>query len=144
MSTPDRSCGRDAGGEPKLFCLPGEIRNLIYELVAVADLETFVEKMTKPGLLQTSKQLREEYIDIFFGSTALQIDAYNGPMDGWKQIRDKEDKRAIFEESTLLSLTGFWSLGSTRRYCQREYSNYQGNVQNGIMTIRMRSGIHRW
>lgn len=124
--------------------LPAEIRNHVYGFAAVADLETFVDKAIKPGLLNASQQLRREYIDIFFGNTALQVEAYNGSSNGWCRIQEPGSKCEVFENSILLSSVGFWSLGSTRRYCQREYSNFQGNIQNGIMTIKMRSGIHRW
>ena len=141
---PENNKDEPADNGSSFLSLPAEIRNKVYEFVATADLEAFVERMTKPGLLLTSKQLRREYIDIFFRTSALHIDAYNGPSDGWQQIRDPSYKCVVFERGTFLNLTGFWSLGSTRRYCQREYSNYQGNVQNGIMTIRLKSGMHRW
>lgn len=131
---------------PMLLSLPAEIRNLIYEFTVIADLETFIDKATKPGLLNTSKQLRQEYINIFFANPALQIEVYTGPPTGWQKVQDPESKCAVFEASTLTSSVNFWSLGSTRRYCQREYSNFQGNIENGIMTIKMfrSTGIHRW
>lgn len=142
MSKSDSWGREDAVVEANLLSLPGEIRNIIYEFAAIADFETLVEKMTNPGLLKTSKQLRGEYSDIFFDNAILQIDAYIGTVDTWQQVRNREVKRAIFEDGKLLSLMGFGiSRASARRYCRRQYSE---NVQNGMMTIRTKSGIHRW
>lgn len=127
-----------------LLVLPAELRIRVYKYVVIGDLQTFADKMSKPGLLKTSRQLREEYSDVFFSDEALKIDAYYGEGDAWHQVRGKQAKRAIFEECIFTDLLDFWSLASARRYCQRLYSNWQGNVQTGIMTIMTRSGIRRW
>ena len=124
--------------------LPAELRNRIYHYVNITDLQTFADKMVKPGLLNTCPQLREEYSDVFFGNEALKIEAYHGGASSWHQVQNKLAKRAIFEDCVFTDLLDFWSVGSSRRYCQRIYSDWQGNVQTGIMTIITRSGIRRW
>ena len=127
-----------------IFPLPGELRNRIYDFLSTIDLETFVERTCKPGLLQASTQFRREYSDVFFANPALEIDAYSGHENGWRQIKSKQAKRMIFEQCVFIDLLDFWSFASARRYCQRMYSDWQGNVQTGIMTIRTRGGIKRW
>lgn len=136
----------EASTKSLLESLPPELRDLIYEFTRIVDLEAFIDKGTKPGLLNTSQQLRKEYINVFFANPALSIDAYSGPGNGWRSIKNPESQCVIFETGTFVSSVNFWSLGSTRRYCQREYSNFQGNIENGIMTIKMwqSTGIHRW
>ena len=131
-------------GESHLLALPAELRMRIYDYVTMGDLQTFVDKMTKPSLLKTSRQIREEYPDIFFSNEALKVDAFYGAAGEWHQIRNQQTKRAIFEDCIFTDLLEFWSLASARRYCQRLYSNWQGNVQTGIMTVMTRSGIRRW
>lgn len=127
-----------------LLALPAELRNRIYDCVATIDLETFADKMTKPGLLKASSQLRTEYSDVFFGSDLLRLDAYSGISNTWQQVQNKRAKRTIFEGCIFTDLLEFWSVGSARRYCQRLYSDWQGNVQTGIMTINTGAGIRRW
>jgi hypothetical protein len=100
--------------------------------------------MAKPGLLKTSTQIRGEYSDVFFGSELLKFDAYVGEVGVWQQIKTKQGKRTIFETSIFTDMLEFWSVASARRYCQRLYSDWQGNVRTGIMTIQTRSGIHRF
>ena len=131
-------------GNPRFLTLPAELRNRIYQYVTITDLQTFADKMIKPGLLNASPQLRDEYSDVFFGNEALKFDAYHGAASSWHQVRSKQAKRAIFEDCVFTDLLDFWSVGSSRRYCQRIYSDWQGNVQTGIMTIITRSGIRRW
>lgn len=127
-----------------LLALPAELRNRIYDFLAVVDLETFADKSTRPGLLKATSQLRAEYTDVLFGHEALKIDAYHGLDNIWRQVQHKAVKRTVFEESVFADLADFWSLGSARRYCQRLYSDWQGNVQTGIMTIATSSGLRRW
>ena len=124
--------------------LPAELRNRIYDFVAVADLQTFADRMIEPSLLKASRQIREEYSDIFFSNSALKFDAYQGAVNSWHHVEDKLSKRAIFERCVFTDLLEFWSVASSRRYCQRLYSDWQGNVQTGIMTIITKSGIKRW
>lgn len=130
--------------EQRFLLLPAEIRNRIYEYVTVTDLQTFADKMTKPVLLKAHFQVREEYSDIFFSSEALKIDSYHGAANSWHQVRSPQAKRKIFEDCVFTDLLDFWSVASSRRYCQRLYSDWQGNLQTGIMTIITRSGIKRW
>ena len=124
--------------------LPAELRNRIYEDLCTPDLELFVERQTQPALLKTSHQLRKEYSSIFFSNESLKFDAYIGIDNSWQQVLDKETKRMILERGVLSNLVDFWSLASARRHCQRRYSDWQGNLQLGIMTVFTRAGIRRW
>ena len=130
--------------EVHLLTLPPEIRNEIYTHLAHLDLEIFAETTAQPALLQTSHQLRDEYSSIFFSHPGLQIEAYHGLDNSWTTIRHMPTKRRVIEESLLTDLLHFWSLASARRYCQRIYSDHQGAVETGIITIRTRAGIRRW
>ena len=127
-----------------LLRLPVELRCQIYDFVVPSDLQSFADRMATPGLLKTSKQIRDEYSDVFFGSEFLKLDAYFGEVGVWQQVKTKQVKRAIFETSIFTDMSEFWSLASARRYCQRLYSDWQGNVLTGIMTIVIRSGIYRF
>ncbi len=127
-----------------LLSLPGEIRNTIYALLVISDLEALAETMTKPLLLRTSHQLRKEYSDVFFSYSTLQIDAYHGLRNTWTTLQQPQAKRKVFEQCVLTDLLHFWSLASARRYCQRVYSDYQGGIETGIMTVRASDGIKRW
>lgn len=128
-----------------LLFLPAEIRNLIYKYTTNADLDTlFNNKKTKPGLLQTSQQLRNEYSSVFFDNDRLSFDAYDGPTTGWRKIHSLEAQCKIFESASLSSILGIWSLISARENCMRECERWQGVAQTGIITVKMESGIHRW
>ena len=124
--------------------LPAELRIRIYEYLVLADLQMFADNMTKPSLLKASSQLSDEYSSIFFDSELLKFDAYSGETDTWQQVRSKQSKRVIFEDCVFTDMLDFWSLASARRYCQRLYSDWQGNIRTGIMTIQTNSGIRRW
>lgn len=127
-----------------LLALPAELRNRIYECLVPADLQMFADNMTKPSLLKASSQLSGEYSSVFFDNELLKFDAYFGETGTWEQVRSKQSKRIIFENCVFTDLLDFWSLASARRYCQRLYSDLQGNIRTGIMTIQTTSGIRRW
>ena len=126
------------------LALPGELRNRVYDFIVVSDLQAFADQARKPPLLDTSSQLSDEYSSVFFGSELLKFDAYFGEASIWQQVHNKQSKRLIFENCVFTDMLDFWSLASARRYCQRLYSDWQGNIRTGIMTIQTRSGIRRW
>jgi hypothetical protein len=130
--------------ECRLLALPAELRNRIYDFLVLSDLQAFADLMVKPALLKASSQLGNEYSSVFFGSELLKFDAYVGEAGVWHQIQNKQSKRLIFETCVFTDILDFWSVASARRYCQRLYSDWQGNVRTGIMTIQTRSGIRRW
>lgn len=138
------NCQDKVPPQSQLLRLPVELRCRIYDFVVPSDLQSFADRMAKPGLLKTSTQIRGEYSDVFFGSELLKFDAYVGEVGVWQQIKTKQGKRTIFETSIFTDMLEFWSVASARRYCQRLYSDWQGNVRTGIMTIQTRSGIHRF
>lgn len=127
-----------------LLALPPELRNHVYDFIVLSDLQAFADQMIKPALLKVSPQLGDEYSRVFFGSELLKFDAYFGDAGTWQQIQNKQSKRMIFEACVFTDMLDFWSLASARRYCQRLYSDWQGNIRTGIMTIQTRSGIRRW
>ena len=128
----------------QLLALPAELRNRIYDFLVLSDLQTFADRMAKPALLKVCSQLGNEYSAVFFGNELLKFDAYFGDAGTWQKIEGKQSKRLIFETCVFTDMLDFWSVGSARRYCQRLYSDWQGNVRTGIMTIQTRSGIRRW
>lgn len=135
---------KDCTPKAELLLLPRELRDHIYSFLVLSDLQAFVDKTIKPALLQTSIQVRNEYSEIFFDSELLKFDAYFGEGSTWQAIHSKQAKRNILENCVFTDMLDFWSVASARRYCQRLYSDWQGNVRTGIMTISTRSGIRRW
>lgn len=133
---------KDAMETSQFLALPAELRNRCYEFLVLSDLQAFADNAIRPALLKSSRQLANEYSGIFFDSELLKFDSYAG--ETWQQIRNKQAKRHIFETGVFMDMLDFWSLASARRYCQRLYSDWQGNIRTGIMTIQTRSGIRRW
>lgn len=126
----------------RFLALPAELRNRCYDFIVLSDLQAFSDNAIRPALLKTSLQLANEYSSILFCCELLKFDAYSG--ESWQQIQSKQAKRRIFENGCFTDMLDFWSLASARRYCQRLYSDWQGNIRTGIMTIQTRSGIRRW
>jgi hypothetical protein len=127
--------------ESKFLSLASELRILIYQFVAVNDVEAFVESAKKPTLIRTSRQLEREYGDVFFESAALQLDAYDST---WSCVQSEEVKRAIFADCVFTELSAFCSLGSAKMYCQRLFFDWQGHIATGIATLNTSSGVRRW
>jgi hypothetical protein len=66
-----------------LLTLPAELRTRIYECHLPDALAVFADTTEPPTLLQTSRQLRSEFADVFYGSECLKLDAYYSNTDAW-------------------------------------------------------------
>jgi hypothetical protein len=125
-----------------LLTLPAELRIRIYECHLPDALAVFADTTVPPTLLQTSRQVRSEFADVFYGSECLKLDAYYSNTDAWCPLAGATAKRAVLEGAKiqLKDLADFWSLASARRYCQ----HVVGDRGRGIMTVVVKGGFTRW
>jgi hypothetical protein len=138
----DRSTVMGARKPSSLLTLPAELRIRIYECHLPDALAVFADTTEPPTLLQTSRQLRSEFADVFYGSEYLKLDAYYSNTDAWCPLAAASAKRAVLEGARiqLKDLADFWSLASARRYCQ----HVVGDRGRGIMTVVVKGGFKRW
>lgn len=125
-----------------LLSLPAELRIRIYECHLPDALAVFADTTILPTLLRTSRQLRSEFADVFYGSECLKLDAYYSNTDTWCPLAEASAKRAVLEDARiqLKDLADFWSLASARRYCQ----HVAGDRGRGIVTVMAKGGFKRW
>ena len=125
-----------------ILTLPAELRLRIYEYHLPDALAVFADTTEPPTLLQTSRQLRSEFADVFYGSECLKLDAYYSITDTWCPLAAASAKRAVLAGARiqLKDLADFWSLASARRYCQ----HVVGDRGRGIMTVVVKGGFKRW
>ena len=125
-----------------LLSLPAELRIRIYEFHLPDALAVFADTTILPTLLRTSRQLRSEFADVFYGSECLKLDAYYSNTDTWCPLAEASAKRAVLEDARiqLKDLADFWSLASARRYCQ----HVAGDRGRGIVTVMAKGGFKRW
>ncbi|KAK3069473.1 hypothetical protein LTR53_012155 [Teratosphaeriaceae sp. CCFEE 6253] len=126
-----------------LLALPAELRIRIYQLVILDGLHHFPEPVSRPPLLDVSRQLKREYSDIFYGSDCIKLAAYYSDTDSSAEIQARAAKQSFLRQSTFADLSDSHSLASARRHCQTVY--YDGkNAQQGILTVQTDVGFRRW
>lgn len=122
--------------------LPAELRVLVYEYIALADLISFADSFRLPSLLHVASPLGEEYADVFFADGNIAVDAYYPDTASWCAVKGKAAKKAIIELAAFSDCYDR-SLASAQRSVQQAFHPAMSRGKHGILTVFI-AGVPRW
>ena len=95
-----------------LLNLPAELRIAIYEHHLAHALDIYADDLRPPALLQVSRQIQREFVNVFYSSVCLKLDVYYSSTDSWCPLVEARAKRAVLEsqETELVRSGGLLEL----------------------------------
>ena len=129
-----------------LLSLPQELLDLIYEFVAINDIDAFADladaHFRRPTLLAVNKRISQDYADVFF--QRIIMDSWWSSTGVWCNVHSTAAKKDIFVRAGFADLScNNYLLAGAQRHCQARAHRWPDG-QSGLLTIVMNGCPRYW